>query len=223
MAERRRGIADSSLEGTRSIMRSFFSWLQREGLIRIDPTGNLGAVKAPKVVRLPYSDVEIERLKAACATVRDRAIVCFLLSTGCRISEVVGLDRGAINWQDMCCKVYGKGAKERMVYLDTVTAMYLKQYLAERSDDCQALFASRRGDRLTVSGIQAMLRNLGEATGIPNVHPHRFRRTLATRLIDRGMPIQEVAHVLGHEKLDTTMAYVYIDNANVRAAYQKYS
>lgn len=223
MAERKRGLADSTLEGIRSILRSFFSWLEREGLIQTDPTANLGAVKVPKVVRLPYSDVEIERLKNACKTVRDRAIVCFLLSTGCRISEVVGLDRSGIDWVRMSCKVFGKGAKERIVYIDTVTAMYLKQYLAERTDTNPALFSSCYGDRLTVVGIQRMLQRLGQATGIPNVHPHRFRRTLATRLIDRGMPIQEVAHVLGHEKLDTTMRYIYIDNTNVQTAYKKYS
>ena len=223
MQERNRGISDSTLEGYRSIMRSMFTWLHREGLIPSDPTANLGTVKCPKVMRLPYSDVEVERLKAACTTTRDRALVCFLLSTGCRVSEVVGLDRNAINWQEMSCRVFGKGSKERTVYLDSVTAMYLRQYLAERCDDDPALFYSRNHGRLTVNGVQRMLKTLEASTGIPNVHPHRFRRTLATNLIGRGMPIQEVAFILGHEKLDTTMKYVYIDARDVRTAYQKYS
>lgn len=223
MNERNRGITDSTLNGVRSVMCSFFNWLQREALVQQNPTANLGPIRCPRVVRLPYSDVEIERLKSACESPRDRAIVCFLLSTGCRISEVIALNRNAINWQEMSCKVLGKGNKERIVYLDSVSVMYLKQYLNSRTDTDPALFYSRRGTRLTVAGIQNMLRGLGEAANVENVHPHRFRRTLATRLIDRGMAIQEVAHILGHEKLDTTMRYVYIDNANVRVSYQRHT
>lgn len=223
MEERNRGVADSTLEGLRSILRSFFSWLHREGIIPTDPTGNLTTVKCARIVRYPYSDVELEKLKAGCKTVRDKALVCFLLSTGCRVSEVIKLNFTAIDFTGMSCKVLGKGNKERIVYIDNVTAMYLKQYLTQRKDGSDALFASRGGNRLTVAGIQETLRVLGERTGVQNVHPHRFRRTLATNLINRGMPIQEVAHILGHEKLDTTMRYVFIDDVNVKAAYQKYS
>lgn len=223
MDERSRGIADSTLEGFRSILRSYFSWLHREGIIAIDPTANLTAIKCAKIVRMPYSDVEIERLKAGCKTIRDKALVCFLLSTGCRVSEVVGLNFTAVDYTDMSCKVRGKGNKERIVYIDSVTAMYLKQYIAVRKDGSDALFATRGGKRFTSAGIERLLRVLGERTGIQNVHPHRFRRTLATNLINRGMAIQEVAHILGHEKLDTTMRYVFIDDVNVKTAYQKYS
>lgn len=223
MGERTRGVADSTLEGSRSILRSYFSWLHREGIITIDPTANLTTIKCAKIVRMPYSDVEIERLKAGCKSVRDKALVCFLLSTGCRVSEVVGLNFTAVDYTDMSCKVRGKGNKERIVYIDSVTAMYLKQYMAIRKDGTDALFAARGGRRFTAAGIEKLLRELGERTGIQNVHPHRFRRTLATNLINRGMPIQEVAHILGHEKLDTTMRYVFIDDVNVKTAYQKYS
>ena len=222
MDERSRGVADSTLDGCRSILKSFFTWLHREGIIPLDSTANLTAIKCGKVVRFPYSDVEIEKLKAGCKSIRDKALLCFLLSTGCRVSEVIGLNFSAVNFNDMNVKVLGKGNKERMVYIDNVTAMYLKQYLASRKDGSDALFATRLGERFTANGVERMLTALGERTGIKNVHPHRFRRTLATNLINRGMPIQEVAHILGHEKLDTTMRYVYIDDTNVKAAYQKY-
>jgi len=223
ISERERGISDSTLNGYRSVLCSFFRWLHTESLIDRNPTANLGAIKCAKLVKMPYSDVEIERLKSACTNSRDVAIVTFLLATGCRISEAVGLNRDAINFANMSCKVFGKGSKERIVYLDAVAAMYLKRYLAERVDDDPALFYSRNHTRITVRGIQNMLCGLERETGIPNVHPHRFRRTLATNLINRGMPIQEVAHVLGHEKIDTTMRYVYIDDTNVCTSYRKYS
>lgn len=222
MSERNRGISDSTLNGFRSIMCSFFNWLQREALIQQNPVANLGPVRSARVVRLPYSDVEVEQLKAACKTIRDKAMVTFMLSTGCRVSEVVGAKRAALNFDTMSCKILGKGNKERIVYIDAVTAMYLRQYLAARTDECPQLFVSHHGEPITPCCVQVMLRRLGEATGIPNVHPHRFRRTLATNLINRGMAIQEVAHILGHEKIDTTMRYVYIENENVRAAYQRY-
>lgn len=223
MSERNRGVSDSSISGYRSVLCSFFGWLYKESLIPKDPMLNIGTIKTPKVVRLPYSDVEIERLKSACKTVRDKALICFMLATGCRVSEVCGVDRDAVSWSDMRCKVLGKGNKERIVYLDSVAIMYLKQYLSDRKDSSPALFVSRHGKRMTPAGIQVMLRRLGEKIGIENVHPHRFRRTLATNLINRGMPIQEVAHVLGHEKIDTTMTYIYIENQNVQAAYRRYS
>lgn len=223
MSERNRGVSDSSISGYRSVLCSFFGWLAKESLIPKNPMLNIGTIKTPKVVRLPYSDVEIERLKSACKSIRDKALICFMLATGCRVSEVCGVDRDAVSWPDMRCKVLGKGSKERIVYLDPVVIMYLKQYLSDRKDSSPALFASRNGERMTPAGIQVMLRRLGEGTGIENVHPHRFRRTLATNLINRGMPIQEVAHVLGHEKIDTTMDYIYIENNRVQAAYRRYS
>lgn len=223
MNERRRGVKDSTLEGVRSIFSAYFNWLQREALITQNPCVNLGPIKCPKVVRMPFSDVEIERMKEACTTIRDKALVCFLLSTGCRIGEIIQLNREDIDYQGMQCKVLGKGNKERVVYIDNITRMNMMRYERSRSDTSNALFVGKGSDRMTAGGIRKMLKMLEEKSGVENVHPHRFRRTLATNLINRGMPIQEVARILGHDRLDTTMKYIYINDMSVKAAYQKYA
>lgn len=223
MAEKGRGIVDRTLEGYRSVFSSYFGWLAKEGLIRSNPCANLGAIKCPKLVKEPYSDTDIERLKEACTSLRDRAIIAFLLSTGCRIGEVCALNRADIDFQAMECTVFGKGSKERVVYLDSVAAMMLRRYLDSRTDMSRALFIGQRGERLQAGGVRYMLKQLEEKTGVPNVHPHRFRRTLATNLISRGMPIQEVAAILGHDKLDTTMRYVFMDNNTIKNSYRKYA
>ena len=223
MAMKNRGLKESSINAERDVLCAFFAWLYREKLIEQDPTANLAPTKRPKVIRKPYSSVELERLKEACVSDRDRAIVCFLLSTGCRVSEVCALNRDDIDFSSMSVKVYGKGNKERTVFIDDVTVMMLKRYLTQRKDDYESLFAGQGTKRLTPFGVRYMLRKLGEKSGVANVHPHRFRRTLATSLIDHGMPIQEVAVILGHDKIDTTMKYVYICNDNVKNAYRKYA
>ena len=221
--EMKRGISDSTLKGTREIFSSFFGWAYREGLIPSNPSGNLNTIKCRKEVRLPYSDVDIERLKEACTTTRDKAIIAFLISTGCRIGEVCGLNRRDIDFQNLECTVLGKGNKERTVYLDSVAAMQLQKYPGERKDNATALFVGKGSERLHPGGVRKRLNEIGERAGVENVHPHRFRRTLATNLINHGMPIQEVANILGHEKIDTTMTYVYIDKQNVKNSYRKYS
>lgn len=223
MAEKRRGLSDRTLEGYRCVFSSFFGWLQKEGLIAANPCANLGAIKCAKVVREPYSATDIERLKEACGSLRDRAIITFLLSSGCRISEVCGLNRNDIDMASAECTVLGKGNKERVVYLDSVALMLLRRYLASRKDAHNALFVGLRGERLQPGGVRAMLKQLEAKTGVPNVHPHRFRRTLATNLIARGMPIQEVAAILGHDKLDTTMKYVYLEKSNIKNSFAKYA
>lgn len=162
-------------------------------------------------------------MKENCTSLRDRAIVCFLLSTGCRISEVCALDRDTIDFSNLECTVHGKGNKNRIVYLDDVTAMLLKRYLYSREDAKPALFVGKGSDRMTPGGIRLMLTKLGEASGVTNVHPHRFRRTLATNLVERGMPIQEVATILGHDKLETTMKYVFINPTSIKNSYKKYA
>lgn len=221
--EKARGISDSTLEGTRQVYSAYFNWLQREGLLAQNPTANLGAIKCPKKQKATYSEVDIEQLKFACASVRDRAIISFLLSTGCRISEMTQLDRDDVDLNTLECTVFGKGSKERTVFLDPVSGMLIKQYLDTRKDTCPALFAGKGSERLTPGGVRFMLRNLAERTGVDHVHPHKFRRTLATNLIHHGMPIQEVAAILGHDKLDTTMQYVVLDKSDVRNAYRKYA
>ena len=223
MDMRNKGTADSTVEGTREILCAFFGWLHKEGLIDGNPCANLSPVKCAKVVRLPYSDVEVEKLKEACKSVRDRAIISFLLSTGCRISEMCELNRDDIDFANAECIVHGKGNKERTVYLTPVAMLNLKRYLSTRSDVLPALFIGQRKNQITPCGVRAMLNVIEKRSGVENVHPHRFRRTLATNLIARGMPIQEVAAILGHDKIDTTMRYVYIDRRSLKTAYQKYA
>lgn len=217
------GIADKTLEGIRSVLCSFFGWLQKEGLLRENPCANLSPIKCAKKVRIPYSDVDIECLKEACLSNRDKAIISFLLSTGCRISEVCELNRNSIDFQAKECTVLGKGNKERTVFIDDVTSMLIQRYLDGRTDNSEALFSGKGTARMTPGGIRARLCSIAKKAGIQNVHPHRFRRTLATNLIGHGMPIQDVAVILGHDKLDTTMKYVYIDKTDVKNAYRKYT
>lgn len=221
-AQKARGISDHTLEGERSVFSAYFGWLWKEKLIQSDPCANLGAIKHVKKVRKPFTDVEIEKLKECCTCIRDKALIAFLLSTGCRINEVCTLDRSAVSLISKECTVLGKGNKERKVYINDVAAMLLHRYLSERTDDDPALFYGR-GGRIHPGGVRAMLKKLEAISGVDNVHPHRFRRTLATNLIHRGMAIQEVAHILGHDKIDTTMEYVYIEDSNVQSAYRRCS
>lgn len=221
--EKERGISDKTLEGQRSIFCSFFGWLHKEGLLPNNPTANLAPIKCAKIVRLPFTEVEIEKLRENCSCTRDKAIVSFLLATGCRISEVVALNRDDIDFKSGKLVVFGKGAKERQVYLTDVAIMYLQRYLMERTDDFPALFITRQNTRISPNGVRKMLHQVEERSGVENVHPHRFRRTLATSLISHGMPIQEVAAVLGHDKLDTTMTYVYLSNDNIHNNYRKFA
>lgn len=221
--EKARGICDNTLEGFRQVFSAYFNWLQREGLITQNPTANLGAIKCPKKVKQTYSDVDLEKLKFSAETLRDRAIVCFLMSTGCRISEMIQLNRDDVDLNALECTVLGKGNKERTVYIDAVTSMLIRQYLETRRDDEPALFIGKRRERLLPGGVRYMLRTLGEESHVEHVHPHKFRRTLATNLIRHGMPIQEVAAILGHDKIDTTMQYVVLDKTDVKNSYRKYA
>lgn len=221
--EKERGISDRTLEGARQVFSAYFNWLQREGLIQQNPTANLGAVRYPKKMKDVYSEVDLERLKFRAKSARDRAIVAFLSATGCRISEVTQLNREDVDLTALECTVLGKGNKERTVYLSPVAGMLLREYLATRTDDHPALFVGKRRERLTPHGIRAMLTVLQNRTGVEHVHPHKFRRTLATNLIRHGMPIQEVAAILGHDKLDTTMQYVVLDKSDIKNAYRKHA
>ena len=222
MKEKERGISLNTLEGNRSVFSSFFNWCWKEELIQKNPTANLTTVKRPKTIRKPFNSVEVEKIKEYATNIRDLAIITFLLSTGCRINEVCNLNREDINLQFRQVKVFGKGSKERIVYLDDVSIMYLKRYFNKRKDDNEALFIGKRNERLQASGVRRMLKRIEKRSGVENIHPHRFRRTLATNLINRGMPIQEVKTILGHEKIETTMDYIYIDQQNVENAYRKY-
>ncbi len=221
--EKARGLSDSTLDGIRQVFSAYFGWLQKEGLLRENPTVNLGKIKSVKKVRRPYSEVDLEKLRETCSTDRDRAIMALLLSTGCRISEVCRLNRDSIDFDRGEILVLGKGNKERTVFIDDVAVMLVKRYLDSRSDTEEALFVGKGTSRLHPGGVRFMLKGLAQKAGVDNVHPHRFRRTLATNLIDHGMAIQEVAAILGHDKLDTTMKYVYLDKNNVKNAYRRFA
>lgn len=224
-SEKERGLSNETLEGERQVFSAYFNWLFREGLISNNPIANLGPIKRMKKILRTYSEIDIEKLKQQCNSIRDKALVCFMDSTACRISEITQLNRVDVNINQMECKVLGKGNKERTVYFDAVTGLILEQYLKERVDNNEALFVSKKApyERLKPGAIREMLHKLQINADLDHiVHPHKFRRTRATRLVKHGMPIQEVAAILGHEKLDTTMKYVVIDNNDIKNSYQRY-
>lgn len=222
-AEKSRGLSDNTLSNIRDVIHSYFGWLWRERLIDYDPSANLDTVKVPKREKPILSEAEIERLKLASTCLRDRAIICFLKSSACRIGEMVGLNRNDIDLAKLQCTVIGKGNKQRTVYISDVAAMLITEYLATRTDDNPALFVSKRNCRYSIGGVQTMLRKLGQQTGIGKVHPHLFRRTQLTELSGRGMAIEQVKAIAGHEKIDTTMDYVMMNQANLENAYRRYS
>lgn len=221
VSEKSRGVSDRTLSNERNIYNGYFGWLCREGLLRLNPLANISAIKYEKKVKDIFSSTDIEIMKGACTCQRDVALVTFMLSTGCRVSEVCALNRNNVNFSKLECVVYGKGKKERIVYLDEVAAMFLKNYLDSRDDDDQCLFRSRLQNRISKGAIAKMLKVIESKSGVVNVHPHKFRRTLATNLIKRGMPIQDVAVILGHDKIETTMQYIVLDNSEIKHSYRK--
>ena len=216
------GLKDSTIEGERQVFSSFFNWLQRENLINRNPTANLGAIKTAKKIKKIFTESDIENMRRCCRRIRDRAILETLRSTGCRISEVMGLTREQVDLNNMQCLVHGKGNKERRVYLDPVAAMCIRNYLNSREDSEPWLFMGQKG-RLTQSGVRYMLAEMEKISGVDHIHPHKFRRTLATELARRGMPIQEIARILGHEKIDTTMRYIVLNDDDVKHDYRRYA
>jgi site-specific recombinase XerD len=218
-----KGVKDTTIEGERQVFSAYFNWLQRESLIERNPTANLGAIKCAKKKKKIFSRVDIEKLRNNCKTERDKAIVSFLAATGCRISEVTGLNRDEIDFNGLECVVHGKGNKERTVYIDPVAALQLRTYIDGRKDACPALFAGKGGKRLLPGGVRCTLKELAERAGVEHCHPHKFRRTLATELGRHGMPIQEIATVLGHDKIDTTMKYVIVNEEETKHDYRRYA
>lgn len=220
--QKERGLKDSTIAHFREVFSSFFGWLFREGLIEKNPVINLGNIRVAKEEKKIFTDIDMEKMRLNCHRLVDRAIISFLASTGCRVAELVGLDRNALDLDNLECIVHGKGNKERVVYMDTVTAMYIKKYLATRTDDCPALFVTRAKERFQTGGIRDMLKRLEAASGVDHVHPHKFRRTLATNLAKRNMPIQTIAAILGHEKIETTMEYIVMNKDNTKMQYKQY-
>lgn len=223
MYKEQRKVKNRTLDNMRKVLSSFFSWLHDEEFLPRNPCRAVKSIKYDKVLRLPFSGEELEKLKSACTNTRDIALIHFLHATGCRVSEVVSVDISDVDFQNRELVVYGKGGKERTVYLTQVASMYLEEYLKKRKDGSKALFTGKGSNRIQKNGIEAAVKRIGERAGVDNVHPHRFRRTLATELISRGAAIQDVQMILGHEDIRTTQVYVYVDKRNVKNTYDKYA
>lgn len=213
-----------TIDNIRRIMSSFFSWLEDEDYIVKSPMRRIRRVKTAQVTREVFSDEELEALRGACESKRDLAMVDLLASTGMRVGELVRLNKGDINFHERECLVTGKGNKQRPVYFDARAKLHLVEYLASRADASSALFVSLgpSGRRITVGAVELRLRNLGRVSGVRCVHPHKFRRTLATHAIDKGMPIEQVQKLLGHAKIETTMHYAMVNQNNVKASHRRY-
>ena len=222
--QRDRNSSRVTIDNIRRILTSFFSWLEDEDYIVKNPIRRIHKVKTAKIIKETYTDEALELMRDNCETIRDLAIVDLLASSGMRVGEMVTLNREDINFNERECVVFGKGNKERLVYFDARTKIHLQNYLESRSDDNPALFVSLRypHERLLIGGVETMLRNLGSRLKLPKVHPHKFRRTLATLAIDKGMPIEQVQQLLGHQKIDTTMHYAMVKQQNVKLAHRKY-
>ncbi len=213
-----------SMDNIRRVLSSFFSWLEEEDYIRKNPVKRIHKIKSIKTIKQAYSDENIESLKDSCTSLRDKVIIELLSSTGMRVGELATLNKESVDFENKECVVLGKGGKQRKVYFDSKTKVHLKNYLHSRIDDNEALFVSRfyPFNRLQISGVEVMLRKLGRKANVAKVHPHRFRRTLATKAIDKGMPVEQVQILLGHTKIDTTMHYAIVDQTNVKNSYRKY-
>lgn len=217
-------ISKTSIDNIRRVISTFFSWLEEEDYIRKNPVKRIHKIKTLKSVKQAYTDENIENLKDSCNSLRDKVIIELLASTGIRVGELVLLNKDSIDFENKQCIVLGKGNKQRQVYFDSKTKIHLLNYLNSRIDDNNALFVSlfKPFNRLQISGVEIMLRKLGAKTSISKVHPHRFRRTLATKAISKGMPVEQVQILLGHTKIDTTMHYAIVDQSNVQLSYRKF-
>lgn len=213
-----------TVDNIRRILSSFYSWLEDENYIVKSPVRRIHKVKTGKTVKETYSDEVLEEMRDHAGNSRDLALIDLLASTGMRVGELVKLNRGDIDFQNRECIVTGKGDKQRKVYFDARTKIHLNKYLSERTDTNEALFVSllSPSERLQISGVEIRLRKLGRELNIPKVHPHKFRRTLATMAIDKGMPIEQVQHLLGHQSLDTTLQYAMVNQNNVKLSHRKY-
>lgn len=219
-----KSISKVSMDNIRRILSSFFSWLEEEDYIRKNPVKRIHKIKSIKIIKQAYTDENIENLKDNCSSLRDKVIIELLSSTGMRVGELVNLNITSIDFENKECIVLGKGGKQRKVYFDSKTKLHLQHYLDSRIDKNEALFVSlfKPFNRLQISGVEIMLRKLGLKSNISNVHPHRFRRTLATKAIDKGMPVEQVQILLGHAKIDTTMHYAIVDQTNVKNSYRRF-
>ena len=222
--QQRGGCSKVTIDNIRRNISSFFSWLEEEDYILKSPMRRIHKIKTKTVVKEVISDENMEKMRDACEEVRDLAIIDLLYSTGIRVGELVRLNIADVNMEQRECVVFGKGDKERRVYFDAKAKIHLMEYLASRSDNNPALFVSLDGrhKRLEISGVEIRLRQLGRKLSLDRIHPHKFRRTMATRAIDKGMPIEQVQKILGHSQIDTTMQYAIVSQNNVKNSHQRY-
>lgn len=213
-----------TVDNVRRNLSSFFSWLEEEDYILKSPMRRIHKIKTKQPVKEIISDEMIELLRDNCGCVRDLAMIDLLYSTGIRVGELVGLNKSDINFEERECIVYGKGDKERKVYFDAKAKLHLQSYLRSRTDNNPALFVTLDApfERLKISGVEIRVRELGRKLNIEKIHPHKFRRTMATRAIDKGMPIEQVQKILGHSQIDTTMQYAIVNQNNVKTSHRKY-
>ena len=213
-----------TIDNIRRILSSFFSWLEDEDYIIKSPVRRIHKVKTASNIKETYSDEDLEKMRDNCKELRDLAMIDMLASTGMRVGEMVLLNREDINFAERECVVFGKGDKERIVYFDARAKLHLQEYLESRTDDNPALFVALRAPhkRIQIGGIEHRLSEIGKKLKIPKVHPHKFRRTLATMAIDKGMPIEQLQRLLGHQRIDTTLQYAMVKQSNVKAAHRKY-
>lgn len=220
-----RKVEKATVDNRRRNLSAFFSWLTKEEYIQKNPMLRIAKIKSEKKVKMPFSDDAVERMKCfAMATrngKRDRALIEFMLTTGCRVSEIVELDITNVNFLRMEAVVHGKGNKERKVYISDKAMYYLREYLAERNSNDMALFVNKSGDRWSKQGIEKIIKSIAEKADVENAHPHRFRRTFATNALRKGMPVQCLQRILGHQSLDTTMIYCNVDDDTIRYEHHK--
>lgn len=222
--QRKRHSSRVTIDNIRRILSSFFSWLEDEDYILKSPVRRIHRVKTSTVIKETYTDEALETMRDNCTELRDLAMIDLLASTGMRVGEMVLLNQDDIDFNERECIVFGKGDKERLVYFDARTKIHLQNYLASRTDTEQALFVSLKAPykRLQIGGVESRLREIGKRLDIPKVHPHKFRRTLATVAIDKGMPIEQLQQLLGHQRIDTTLKYAMVKQSNVKLAHRKY-
>ena len=219
-----RHLSKVTVDNIRRIFSSFFSWLEDEDLILKSPVRRIHKVRTDTLVKETITDEQLEQLRDNCTEIRDLALIDLLASTGMRVGELVRMNRNDLNFHERQCIVFGKGNKEREVYFNARTKIHLQQYLNTRTDTNPALFVSlsKPNNRLTISGVEVRLRTIGKSIGMDKIHPHKFRRTLATMAIDKGMPIEQVQCILGHVKIDTTLHYAKVNQVNVKMSPRKY-
>ncbi len=220
----RKGSSKVTIDNIRRILSSFYSWMEDEDYIVKSPVRRIHKVKTTSSIKETYTDEDLEKMRDNCDELRDLAMVDILASTGMRIGEMVLLNRDDIDFSERECVVLGKGDKERIVYFDARAKLHLQEYLSSRKDANPALFVTLRApyERIKIGGIEHRLREMGKKLNISKVHPHKFRRTMATMAIDKGMPIEQLQRLLGHQRIDTTLQYAMVKQSNVKAAHRKY-